>query len=66
MNEQKNHKSGQEQAIKDFMQNCLVIQRGEKDMALQAAYDVAGMNWHIAKPIKIDELMSALTEILKE
>ena len=28
------------------------------------AYE-AGMNWHIAKPIKIDELMSALTEILK-
>ena len=26
----------------------------------------AGMNWHIAKPIKIDELMSALTEILKK
>ena len=26
----------------------------------------AGMNWHIAKPIKVDELMSALTEILKE
>ena len=26
----------------------------------------AGMNWHIAKPIKINELMSALTEILKE
>lgn len=26
----------------------------------------AGMNWHISKPIKIDELMSALTEILKE
>ena len=25
-----------------------------------------GMNWHISKPIKIDELMSALTEILKE
>ena len=24
----------------------------------------AGMNWHIAKPIKIDELMSALTEII--
>lgn len=30
----------------------------------QNAYE-AGMNWHIAKPIKIDELMSALTEILK-
>ena len=29
------------------------------------AYE-AGMNWHISKPIKIDELMSALTEILKE
>ncbi|MDO5389633.1 MAG: PocR ligand-binding domain-containing protein [Eubacteriales bacterium] len=27
---------------------------------------MAGMNWHIAKPIKVDELMSALTEILKE
>ncbi|MGN1367754.1 MAG: PocR ligand-binding domain-containing protein [Aristaeellaceae bacterium] len=26
----------------------------------------AGMNLHIAKPIKVDELMSALTEILKE
>ena len=26
----------------------------------------AGMNWHIAKPIKIDELISALAEILKE
>ncbi|MCI5503787.1 MAG: PocR ligand-binding domain-containing protein [Eubacterium sp.] len=26
----------------------------------------AGMNWHISKPIKVDELMSALTEILKE
>lgn len=26
----------------------------------------AGMNWHIAKPIKVDELMSALTGILKE
>ena len=26
----------------------------------------AGMNWHIAKPIKVEELMSALTEILKE
>lgn len=26
----------------------------------------AGMNWHIAKPIKMDELMSALKEILKE
>ena len=26
----------------------------------------AGMNWHIAKPIKVDELMSALTEILKK
>ena len=26
----------------------------------------AGMNWHIAKPIKGDELMSALTGILKE
>ena len=25
----------------------------------------AGMNWHIAKPIKIDELMSVLTELLK-
>ena len=31
----------------------------------QNAYK-AGMNWHIAKPIKIDELMAALTEILKE
>lgn len=31
----------------------------------QNAYK-AGMNWHIAKPIKVDELMSALTEILKE
>ena len=29
------------------------------------AYD-AGMNRHIAKPIKVDELMTALTEILKE
>lgn len=28
------------------------------------AYE-AGMNWHIAKPIKVDELMSALTGILK-
>ncbi len=28
------------------------------------AYD-AGMNWHIAKPIKVDELMEALAEILK-
>ena len=26
----------------------------------------AGMNRHIAKPIKLDELMSALTELLKE
>ena len=26
----------------------------------------AGMNWHIAKPIKVETLMSALTEILKE
>ena len=26
----------------------------------------AGMNWHIAKPIRVDELLSALTEILKE
>ena len=26
----------------------------------------AGMNWHISKPIKVDELMLALTEILKE
>lgn len=26
----------------------------------------AGMNWHISKPIKVDELMSALMEILKE
>ena len=26
----------------------------------------AGMNWHIAKPIKVEELMSALTKILKE
>ena len=25
----------------------------------------AGMNWHIAKPIRVEELMSALTEILK-
>lgn len=25
----------------------------------------AGMNWHIAKPIKVDELMSALTAILE-
>lgn len=25
----------------------------------------AGMNWHIAKPIKVEKLMSALTEILK-
>lgn len=24
----------------------------------------AGMNWHIAKPIKIDELMTALSDIL--
>ena len=24
----------------------------------------AGMNWHIAKPIKVDELMSDLTKIL--
>ena len=31
----------------------------------QNAYK-AGMNWHIAKPIKIDELLTALTEILKE
>ena len=29
------------------------------------AYE-AGMNWHIAKPIKVDALMSALTEILKK
>ena len=29
------------------------------------AYE-AGMNWHIAKPIKVDELMSALTEIMKK
>lgn len=29
------------------------------------AYE-AGMNWHISKPIKIDELMLALTDILKE
>ena len=26
----------------------------------------AGMNWHISKPIKVDELMAALAEILKE
>ena len=26
---------------------------------------VAGMNWHIAKPIKVDALMSALKRILK-
>lgn len=26
----------------------------------------AGMNWHIAKPIKIDKLMSALTMILEK
>ena len=26
----------------------------------------AGMNWHIAKPIIVDELMSALAELLKE
>lgn len=26
----------------------------------------AGINRHIAKPIKLDELMSALTELLKE
>lgn len=26
----------------------------------------AGMNGHLAKPIRIDELMSALTEILSE
>lgn len=26
----------------------------------------AGMNWHITKPIKVDELMSALTEILTQ
>lgn len=25
-----------------------------------------GMNWHIAKPIQVETLMSALTEILKE
>ena len=25
----------------------------------------AGMNWHIAKPIKVDELISSLAEILK-
>lgn len=25
----------------------------------------AGMNWHIAKPIRVEELLSALTEILK-
>ena len=29
------------------------------------AYE-AGMNWHIAKPIKVDALMPALTEILKK
>ena len=29
------------------------------------AYKV-GMNWHIFKPIKVDELMSAMTEILKK
>lgn len=29
------------------------------------AYE-AGMNWHIAKPLKMNELMSALLEILKE
>lgn len=28
------------------------------------AYE-AGMNWHIAKPIKIDELICALREIIK-
>lgn len=28
------------------------------------AYE-AGMNWHIAKPIKVDELMSALAKILQ-
>ena len=26
----------------------------------------AGMNWHIAKPIQVEMLMPALTEILKE
>ena len=31
----------------------------------QNAYK-AGMNWHIAKPIKVEELMSALTVILEE
>ena len=30
----------------------------------QDAYE-AGMNWHIAKPIKVDELLSALADILK-
>ena len=29
------------------------------------AYE-AGMNWNISKPIKVDELMAALTKILKE
>lgn len=29
MNKQMNHMSGQEQAIKDFMQDCLVIQQEE-------------------------------------
>ena len=33
----------------------------DKKMALDA-----GMNGHLAKPIRIDELMSALTEILSE
>lgn len=26
----------------------------------------AGMNWHISKPIQVEMLMSALTELLKE
>ena len=46
------------------LESCVAMTANAFEEDKKVAYK-AGMNWHIPKPIKIDELMSALTEILK-
>ena len=67
MSKQINHMSRQEQSIKDFMNNCLVMSQ-VPIVAMTAnafAEDVhaaktVGMNAHIAKPLELNTLAKIL------
>lgn len=47
------------------LESCVAMTANAFEEDKKVAYK-AGMNWHISKPIKVDELMAALAEILKE